>query len=109
MEKTQAIDALAGLAHEMRIDVFRLLMQAGPRGMAAGEIAERLDVKANTLSNNLNVLSAAGLVRAVREGRSIRYFARMDGVRDLLGFLLENCCGSDPEMCRAFLDDVTCC
>ncbi|MBD3625476.1 MAG: helix-turn-helix transcriptional regulator [Rhodobacteraceae bacterium] len=108
MEKKQAIDALAGLAHDMRIDVFRLLMQAGPDGMAAGEIAGRLDVKANTLSNNLNVLSAAGLVRAVREGRSIRYFARMDGVRDLLGFLLEDCCGGDPAMCRSLLDGMTC-
>ena len=109
MEKKTAIDALAGLAHDMRLDVFRLLVQAGPEGLAAGEISDRLGVKANTLSNNLNVLSAAGLIRAVREGRSIRYFARMEQVRALLGFLLEDCCGGDPAMCRSFLDEIACC
>ena len=93
MEKNRTLDALSALGQETRLDVFRLLVRAGPQGQAAGEIAEALGVRPNTLSSNLNILSVAGLVRSTREGRSIRYFANMDTMRDLLGFLLEDCCG----------------
>ncbi len=76
--------------------------------MAAGEIAASLDIRPNTLSNNLNILAAAGLVRSAREGRSIRYFARMETMRGLLGFLLQDCCGGQPELCQPVLDQIAC-
>ncbi|MFV0246174.1 MAG: ArsR/SmtB family transcription factor [Qingshengfaniella sp.] len=94
--------------HDIRLDVFRLLIQAGPKGMAAGEIAATLGVRANTLSNNLTILSAADLVRAAREGRSIRYFAQMDTMRDLLAFLMQDCCGGQPDLCQPVLDQIAC-
>lgn len=108
MEKNHALAALSALAHDMRIDVFRLLIKAGPGGMSAGEIAAALETRANTLSNNLTILAHAGLVRSVREGRSIRYFAELEGMRGLLSFLMEDCCGGRPELCRPVLDEITC-
>ena len=107
MEKTDALDSLSALAHDLRLDTFRLLVRAGPEGMAAGEIAEALQIRANTLSNNLTILAAAGLVRSAREGRSIRYFARMEQMRDLLGFLIQDCCGGRPEQCQPMLDQLS--
>ncbi len=108
MEKTSAIDTLAALAHDTRIDVFRLLIRAGADGVAAGQIAGALEIRPNTLSNNLTILSSAGLIRSRREGRSIRYFANMDGMRDLLSFLMEDCCGGQADQCRPVLDQITC-
>ncbi|MCB1972573.1 MAG: helix-turn-helix transcriptional regulator [Geminicoccaceae bacterium] len=108
MEKNCAIASLSALAHDIRLDVFRLLIRAGPEGMAAGEIAAALDIRANTLSNNLTVLSTAGLLRAVREGRSIRYFAEMETMRGLLAFLMQDCCGGRPELCQPVLDQIAC-
>ena len=67
-----------------------------------------LDVRQNTLSANLAVLRHAGLVRTVREGRSIRYFADFDGVSGLLRFLLEDCCGGEPALCQPLIDDIAC-
>ena len=106
MEKRHAIASLSALAHDQRIDVFRLLVAAEPDGLIAGEISTRLGIRANTLSNNLGILSGAGLIRSVREGRSVRYFADMDGMRDLLGFLMEDCCGGRRELCRPILDTI---
>ena len=108
MEKNDGLAALSALAHDMRLDVFRLLVRAGPSGIAAGDIAAQLGVRANTLSNNLTILTAADLVRSEREGRSIRYFARMDTMRGLLGFLMEDCCGGQPALCRPILDQIAC-
>ena len=108
MEKNRSLIALSALAHDIRIDVFRLLVRAGPAGVAAGEIAADLDIRPNTLSNNLAILNAAGLVRSVREGRSIRYFARMEGMRDLLAFLMRDCCAGRPELCQPVLDQIAC-
>lgn len=108
MDKNHTLDALSALAHDIRLDVFRLLVRVGPSGMAAGEVAATLDIRPNTLSNNLTILTAAGLVRSVREGRSIRYFARMETMRGLLGFLMEDCCGGRPELCQPVLDQITC-
>lgn len=102
------MSALSALAQDTRLDVFRLLVKAGPEGLAAGEIATTLDIRPNTLSNNLNILSAAGLVRSAREGRSIRYFARMETMRALLAFLLEDCCGGRSELCQPVLDQIAC-
>jgi len=108
MDKKQALDALAALSQETRLDAFRLLVQVGPQGLPAGEVGERLGVRQNTMSANLSVLAQAGLIRSAREGRSIRYFADMDGVEGLLGFLMENCCGGAPDLCRPVIARLTC-
>ncbi|WP_319773132.1 helix-turn-helix domain-containing protein [Breoghania sp.] len=108
MEKTSILRSLSALAHEMRLDIFRHLVKAGPQGAAAGDIAAALGVRANTLSNNLTILSAAGLVRSVREGRSIRYFAEMEGMRALLSYLMEDCCGGQAERCAPVLEELIC-
>lgn len=76
--------------------------------MLAGEISEALGVKQNTLSANLAILMNAGLLRNVREGRTIRYFADLDGLRGLLRFLMQDCCGGAPELCQPILDEITC-
>jgi len=99
MEANSAVTSLSALAHASRLSAFRLLVQAGPAGLAAGEIARRLEVLPNTLSASLNVLNHAGLVRARREGRSIIYTADYGSMRDLLAFLMEDCCGGSPEIC----------
>ena len=99
METISAVAALSALAHEGRLDVFRLLVRAGDGGMAAGDIARRLEVLPNTLSSNLNILSIAGLVTSRRQGRSIIYAASYERMRELIAFLLEDCCGGAPEIC----------
>lgn len=99
METASAVVSLSALAHEGRLSIFRLLVQSGEGGVSAGEIARRLNVLPNTLSANLNVLSHAGLIRPRRQGRSIIYRAEYAAMRDLLGFLVEDCCGGDPAIC----------
>lgn len=106
MEKIDALAALSALAQETRLDVFRLLVRVGSEGLLAGEIGERLGVRQNTLSANLAILLQAGLVSNRREGRAIRYFAAMDGMAALLGYLMEDCCGGRPGLCRPLLDDL---
>ena len=106
MEKVQALSALAALGQETRLDVFRV--QAAPQGVPAGEIAERLGAYQNTMSSHLKILSQAGLVRTAREGRVVRYFADMTGFRDLLAYLMEDCCNGRPELCRPVIAAVTC-
>ncbi len=108
MDKTTVLEAFAALSQETRLDALRLLLQAGPAGMAAGEIGERMGVRQNTMSTNLSVLLGAGLVRNRREGRSIRYFADVEGLRGLLGYLMEDCCGGTPELCQPVIEMVTC-
>jgi DNA-binding transcriptional ArsR family regulator len=99
MESQAAVAALAALAHPGRLEVFRLLVRAGPEGVAAGEIARTTGSLPNTLSANLNVLAGAGLVTSRREGRSIIYAAGYDRMRELLAFLMEDCCGGNAEIC----------
>ena len=99
MEDKAALDTLSALAQETRLSVFRLLVVAGPEGMRAGEIATALGAHANTMSTNLSILAAAGLVRSTREGRAIRYVARMEGMAALVDFLLKDCCGGHPDLC----------
>ncbi len=94
-----ATSALGALAHQGRLSVFRMLVQAGGEGLAAGEIARRLGTPPNTLSANLNILSHAGLVASRRAGRSIIYTADYERMGALLGFLVEDCCGGSPEIC----------
>lgn len=108
MDKKNALSALAALGQETRLDVFRLLVQTGPEGIPAGEIAERLGAFQNTMSSHLKVLAHAGLVRTSREGRVVRYFADMTGLRDLLAYLMEDCCNGRPELCRPVIAAVTC-
>lgn len=93
MEKTDAVAALGALAQDNRLDVFRLLVQAGPEGMAAGAIAEALDLAPNTLTFHFDRLRMAGLATVRREGRSMIYAARFATMNALVGFLTENCCG----------------
>ena len=108
MDKHQSIEALAALAHETRLDVFRLLVKQGADGMAAGEIGDHLGVRQNTMSANLAVLSRAGLVRSQRDGRSVTYFADFEGMRGLLAFLMEDCCGGNQQLCQPLLDEIAC-
>ena len=93
MNTSAAIESLAALAQESRLHIFRLLVQHAPQGLPAGSIAGRLRLPGPTLSFHLNVLAAAGLVRARKNGRSIAYSANLEGVHGLTRFLLENCCG----------------
>ena len=99
MEKTNAVAALAALAQDNRLDVFRLLVQAGPNGMPAGAVAAALGVAPNTLTFHFDRLRMAGLVTVRREGRSMIYAAQFDTMNELLGFLTENCCSGAPEKC----------
>jgi DNA-binding transcriptional ArsR family regulator len=96
MKKTEAVAALAALAQDNRLDVFRLLVQAGREGMPAGAVATALDLPPNTLTFHFDRLRMAGLVTVTREGRSMIYAAQFDRMNALLGFLTENCCGGAP-------------
>ena len=108
MDKKSALLALAALGQDTRLDVFRLLVKAGGQGVPAGEIAMRLGAVQNTMSAHLKVLDRAGLVRAERDGRIVRYVADMTGFRDLLAYLMEDCCNGAPELCRPVIQAVTC-
>lgn len=100
MEKMDAVAALAALAQENRLDVFRLLVGIGADGLPAGQIAERLGIAAPTLSFHLAQLRHAGLVQMRRAGRSLIYAANYDGMTGLMEYLTENCCNGDPAACR---------
>ncbi|POF28477.1 ArsR/SmtB family transcription factor [Roseibium marinum] len=104
MEKEDALNALAALGQETRLDVFRLLVKAGKEGMTAGAISDALEVRPNTLSTHLGALSRSGLVQAERDGRSICYRANLETMRVLVTYLLQDCCGGNPELCAPFLN-----
>ncbi|MBZ9700913.1 MULTISPECIES: ArsR/SmtB family transcription factor [unclassified Mesorhizobium] len=108
MDKKHATEALGALGQDTRLEVFRLLVRAGPEGIPAGEIASRLGTVQNTMSAHLKILEHAGLVRSVRMGRTIRYVADMTGFRDLLAYLMEDCCNGAPELCQPVIQAVTC-
>lgn len=99
METSNAVTALAALAQENRLDIFRLLVEAGPEGMAAGEVAEKLGLAPNTLTFHFDRLRFAGLVTVHREGRSMIYAARFEAMNELVSFLTENCCQGAQEKC----------
>jgi ArsR family transcriptional regulator, arsenate/arsenite/antimonite-responsive transcriptional repressor len=99
MEKTSVVNALAALAQDNRLDVYRLLVQAGPEGLAAGDVAARLDLAPNTLTFHFDRLRNAGLITVRRDGRSMIYAARYETMNALLGYLTENCCGGAPNAC----------
>ena len=98
MEKQATISALAALAHETRLDVFRVLVQAGPDGLAAGAIGKVLDIPSATLSFHLKELKSSGLIQCERDGRSRIYSPDFSAVNELIAFLTANCCrGVDGE------------
>jgi DNA-binding transcriptional ArsR family regulator len=99
MKNPDAVAALAALAQDNRLDVFRLLVQAGPEGLSAGKVADALDLAPNTLTFHFDRLRDAGLVTVRREGRSMIYAAQFDTMNALLGFLTENCCQGAAEKC----------
>jgi DNA-binding transcriptional ArsR family regulator len=99
MELSDAVAALAALAHDSRLEIFRRLVQAGLPGLPAGEIAGQLGVPANTLSFHLNQLRHAGLVNFRREGRSLIYVAEYAAMNALLAYLTENCCQRTGAAC----------
>ena len=99
METSDAVRRLSALAQDGRMEVFRLLVKAGPEGLAAGEIARALGTAPNTMSAQLLILSNAGLIRAHRQGRSIIYAVDFEAMSDLLVFLTEDCCGGRAEVC----------
>ena len=101
MDTKAAVRSLAALAQDSRLEVFRLLVQAGPQGLAAGEIAERLGVPASTLSFHVKALSQAGLVESRPDSRFIYYSANFAAMTVLLAFLGENCCGGQSCLPRA--------
>ncbi len=111
MQLPAAVEALSALAHGSRLAVFRLLVRAGPAGLPAGEIAREVGALPNTLSTHLTILGHAGLVHSRRDGRSIIYSADYDGMRALLGFLVDDCCGGRPEICAPLTEVAadTCC
>ena len=111
MESDLAIRRLSALAQDGRLKVFRLLVTAGPAGMAAGDIARELDAPANTMSAQLLILANAGLVNARRDGRSIIYAVNFDAMSDLLLFLTEDCCARSPVIYRplAEMAAAACC
>jgi DNA-binding transcriptional ArsR family regulator len=104
MESAEAVAALGALAHPGRLEVFRLLVKAGADGLSAGEIARAAGSLPNTLSTNLNVLAAAGLVASRRAGRSIIYTAGYERMQQLLAFLMEDCCAGKPEICAPLVE-----
>ena len=99
MEKLDAVAGLAALAQENRLEVFRLLVQSGPDGMSAGEIADTLGIAPNTLTFHFDRLRMAGLISVRREGRSMIYAARYETMNALLGYLTDNCCRGAPQKC----------
>ncbi|WP_308917270.1 helix-turn-helix transcriptional regulator [Jannaschia sp. LMIT008] len=108
MDTNDALRAFAALGQRSRLDALRLLVRAGPEGIAAGEIARALDQRQNTLSTNLAILRDAGLLHSARDGRSVRYAVDWLGVRGLIAFLMQDCCGGRPELCQPVLDALVC-
>ena len=106
MELSTAVGALSALAQESRLKVFRLLVRSGPAGLAAGDIARKLQVPRNTMSTHLAILSRARLVGSRKEGRSVIYAVDQEGTRDLLSFLLEDCCRGKPQLCATLIDST---
>ena len=112
METKDVISALSALAHPARLAIFKQLVRSGKTGMAAGELAESIRALANTTSTNLGILEVAGLIVSRRDGRYIRYSAHYAATRDLMAYLVEDCCGGHPEICGLLenrpLETVSC-
>ncbi|MEM7395876.1 MAG: metalloregulator ArsR/SmtB family transcription factor [Verrucomicrobiota bacterium] len=101
MITSAAISAFDALAHDHRLRVFRMLIRTGPTGMSAGDIARNLEIPPSSLSFHLGLLERAGLIESRRDRRRIFYSAHVDGIRQLINFLTEDCCNGRPELCGA--------
>ena len=106
VDQANAIDAFSALAQATRLEVFRLLVAAEPAGLPSGEVARRLGVPHNTMSSHLAILQRAGLIIAERQGRSMIYRAQVSAVRELVTFLVQDCCDGRPELCAPVLEDL---
>lgn len=104
----EAVTVLESLAHETRLRVFRLLVQAGPDGLSAGDIAERLGALQNTMSSHLHKLGRAGIVHSRRDGRHIIYSANFASLSELIVYLMEDCCGGSAEVCNPIAARMKC-
>jgi ArsR family transcriptional regulator len=99
MNANQALAGFAALSQDTRLAIVRLLVRAGPEGVPAGEVADKVGVSASNVSFHLKELERAALIDARREARSILYSANTGTLRDLIGFLMKDCCGGRPEIC----------
>ncbi|QYO76148.1 ArsR/SmtB family transcription factor [Devosia salina] len=109
MDDITIIEALSALAQPSRLAAFRLVVEHEPHGLPAGEIARRLDVPQNTMSSHLAQLTRAGLLSAERQGRTITYRADINRMRDVMSYLVNDCCGGRPELCAPLIEDITPC
>jgi len=109
MDTSQAIDAFSALAHETRLTVFRLLIKEGEQGLSAGIIAQQLKVQPSTLTAHLHILRRSGLIQSTRQQQKILYSANIQGTRELIRFLTQECCQGHPEICAEFTDSVKVC
>jgi ArsR family transcriptional regulator, arsenate/arsenite/antimonite-responsive transcriptional repressor len=109
MDTIETIAALTALAQETRLETFRLLVRHEPDGVPAGELARLIEIPQNTMSAHLAVLARAGLVRGERRSRSIIYRADLARLREVLTFLLKDCCGGKAEICAPLIADLTSC
>jgi ArsR family transcriptional regulator, arsenate/arsenite/antimonite-responsive transcriptional repressor len=109
MDLELSVATLSALAQPTRLEVFRLLVRNAPSGLPAGEIAKALDVPHNTMSTHLRILSHAGLISAERQSRNIQYRVELEAVRNLVVYLLKDCCDGRPELCQPLLEDLTPC
>lgn len=109
METQFAIEALAALAQPTRLEVFRLLVRKEPDGLPAGEIARQMEVPHNTMSTHLSILTRSGLVSVERQSRSMIYKVELTAVRQLMLFLLRDCCNGQPELCAPLIQDLSNC
>jgi len=109
MDQRQALGAFAALSQETRLQIVRLLVVAGPEGMAAGALAEKVEVSPSNISFHLKELEHSGLIAAQRQSRSIIYTAHYESLGGLVRFLMEDCCSGHPEICAPAAEVVACC
>lgn len=108
MDEPECLGILSALAQETRLRIVRLLVQAGPAGIAAGALATSVGVSPSNISFHLKDLERSGLVTAHRQSRSIVYVASVEILAELLQFLIQDCCGGRPEICAPALASLTC-
>lgn len=106
MDVELALEALSALSHETRLWVFRLLVQAGPQGLPAGEIAEALGSRQNTMSSHLKTLAMAALIDSERDGKRVVYKANYETIRELVLFLMQDCCAGNNAVCRPVAESL---
>jgi len=106
MDVNDALDAFAALSQETRLWTFRVLVQAGPAGLSAGDIADALGTRQNTLSSHLKLLTSCGLINSRRNGRQIIYSANYDTIKSMVVFLMEDCCAGNAGLCRPVAETV---